>query len=301
MNDKTKRIGVFAVIRRAPADVWTALTTADGLTAWLATDTDVELRPGGKLTVRSGTPMSSGEHRITGVEPEHSLDIEWRLEGHPTQVRWEVVPEGEHTKLTVRHAVAPNVPVNIDDPLGGEASILNEMWAYNIGLLKTYLELGEAKCRLDPDRRPAPAIAHGMEIGADPETVWQALVEPERIKTWNPFAPAPVVERRVGGNYSFGWESEDKKTDGPGEITEYEEGHKITYTWHGNPPTVVSWTVEPLPDNPKRTRIQFTHSGFNVDQNMLVGWNCGWGGFLQSIALALESGMAPNWLGYVQD
>ena len=300
MNDKTKRIGVFAVIRRAPADVWNALTTVEGLTAWLARDADVELKRDGKFTLRSGTPMSSGEHRVTGVEAGHSIDIEWRLEGHPTQVRWEVVPEGEHTKIVVRHAVAPDVPVNIDDPLGGEASVLNEMWAYNIGLLKTYLELGDAKCRLDPDRKPEPVITHELEIGADPKAVFAALVEPEEIKKWNPFAPAPKVERRVGGNYSFGWESEDKKTDGPGEIIEYEDGHKITYTWHGNPPTLLSWTVEPLPDNPGRTRIKFTHSGFNVDQNMLVGWTAGWGGFLQSMALALEAGITPDWLGYVE-
>ena len=83
MNDKTKRIGVFAIIRRAPADVWTAITTAEGLTAWLAKDADVELRikQNGQLVRTVPAKVKAGEDvvRITMPAPAsglHRYDVE---------------------------------------------------------------------------------------------------------------------------------------------------------------------------------------------------------------------------------
>ncbi len=301
MTSKTNSMGVFVNLDRSPDEVWRALTDASQLRGWLATDLTFELRPGGALTLRSGTPLLSGTHRVLAVDPAaRTIDFDWQLRGVATRVRWEVHAHEAGSKVLVFHRVEADTPVDLADELEGEVGVLLELWAYCVGLLKTYLELGEAKCRLDPDRTPSTSISHELTVDVEPRAVFEALVVPEKIKLWNPFAPNPVVEPRVGGNYSFGWGSEDKKTDGPGELVEYQDGHKITYTWYGDPPTLVSWTVEPLPDDPHRTKIRLVHSGFAVDQNMLVGWNLGWAGFLFGLALQLERGLAPDWYGEVE-
>ncbi|MEM6994375.1 MAG: SRPBCC family protein, partial [Myxococcota bacterium] len=286
-----------ASINRSPSQVWAAVTEAEQLRRWLGTDVAIEPSPGGTFTLRTGTPLLSGEHRVTAVDPESAIEFEWRVDGFATDVRWEIHPRGETTEVIIRHTIDASAPFEVDDEFGGECGVFKELWAYVAGLLKTYLELGEAKCRLDPDRTPSSTISHELTVARDAAIVFEALTVPEKIKGWNQFAPKPEVERRVGGNYSYGWKSEVDKTDGPGEIVEYEEGHKVTYTWYGTPPTIVSWTVEPLPDDPSRTKIRFTHSGFDVDQNMLVGWNLGWAGFLFGLALHLELALPPDWFG----
>ncbi len=176
--------------------------------------------------------------------------------------------------------------------------MLAELWTYNMALLKTYLELGEAKARLDPDRAPSREVRHVVDVAARPEDVFALIDEPSQLKNWNAFVgEAAANDRRVGGTYSFGWESEKKQTDGPHEITEYEAGRRITYRWYGKPPTLVSWTVEPLPGSANATRLTLTHSGFDVDRNMLVGWNLGWAAFLSQLVLHAERGTAPAWMG----
>lgn len=297
MTVATKSMGVFARINRPAPTVWSALTDATELKGWLGTEIELDAVVGGRFHVRSGTPLCSGEHSVTAIEAGESITFRWLIEGVATEVHWELAAQGDVTTVTFRHRVAADTTLKVDDEFGGECGVLKEMWAYVAGLLKTYLELGEAKCRLDPDRTPSTTITHELTVAADSARVFAALVEPERIKEWNSYATAPAVERRVGGNYSFGWKSEKDQTDGPGELVEYEDGHKITYTWYGKPPTLVSWTVEPLPDDPSRTKIQFTHSGFDVDQNMLVGWNLGWPGFLFDMALLFELGASPGWSG----
>ncbi len=297
MTSNENSMGVFVNLDRPVADVWAMLTEAEHLKRWLGPHVELQLRTDGPFTLRTGTPLLSGDHRVVEIQPEQMVSFQWLVEGFATQVRWELAAEGEGTRVVFRHRMAADAPHAGADEMGDECGVYKELWAYVAGLLKTYAELGEAKCQLDPERTPSTTITHELTIGADPAAVFEALTVPEKIKRWNDYAPDPKVEPRVGGNYSFGWKSEAKKTDGPGEIVEYEDGHKITYTWYGEPPTIVSWVVEPLPDDPKRTKIRFTHSGFAVDQNMLVGWNLGWAGFLFGMALQLELGKAPGWYG----
>lgn len=289
---------MWALVERAPDDVWTAMTTTEGLRGWLAHEVQIEAREGGALVVASGTPMTSGEHVIRTIDArQHRLEIEWRIEGHPTAVTWSLEPVEGGTRVTFAHRYPQAPAFALDPAFDGPLDVFRELWAYQAGLLKTHLELGEAKCRLDPARTPASAVRHVMTVDAAPAEVFAAIDDPEQVVRWNPYAPAPRNERRVGGRYSYGWKSEEKQTDGPDRIVEYEAGKRITFTWHGDPPTLVSWTVEPLPDAPDRTRLTLVHSGFGVDRNMLVGWNLGWASFLHQLVLWLQNGAAPTWVG----
>lgn len=293
----TKHLGIWIRVDRDPATVWAALTQKQQLERWLGSEVELDAREGGRLHLVSGTPLISGDHIVRGAKPEQSLDIEWTIDGQPTRVSFALAPEGDATKVSfecrypAEHAFA--VDPAIDDP----GHLFAELWGYVLGLLKTYIELGSARPLLAPDRAPDKAITHVVEIAASPARVFAAIDDPDEIKQWNKFAVAPKNDRRVGGRYSFGWKSEEAGTDGPGEIVEYEPGHRITYRWHGQPPMLVSWTVEPVPGSDSATRLTLVHSGFAIDRNLLVGWNLGWGGFMQKLSMWLERGAAPNWMG----
>lgn len=293
----TEEMKMWAVVERPEHDVWIALTTKAGVENWLAQEATIDLREGGRYSLRSGTPLTSGEHVVRHAEKDRRLDLDWEMLGERTTVEIRLEKEGEGTKIWVTHRHSDDPKLLVDKSCHTVSGMLAELWTYNTGLLKTYLELGEAKGRLDPNRAPSKEVRHVVTIARAPEDVFAIIDDPEQIPSWNPFAGKPANDRRVGGKYSFGWESEAKGTDGPDEIVEYEAGRKITYRWHGNPPTLVSWTVEPMPGAPNATRLTLTHSGFDVDRNMLVGWNLGWAGFLSQIVLHLERGTAPTWMG----
>jgi len=170
---------------------------------------------------------------------------------------------------------------------------VHELWAYNNSLLKTWLELGEAKCRLASDRMPAPEIRHSMSLTASPDRVFAALTDPAEITHWNALAPAPRCDRVVGGRYGFGWKGEADETDGPGEILAFDPGRRLTYQWHGDAPTVVRWDLAPLPDG--GTQLTLVHAGFLIDRNMMVDHNLGWADFLACLAIYVERGVSAGW------
>jgi uncharacterized protein YndB with AHSA1/START domain len=294
----TKSVQTAVKIQSTPEIVWDHLTQETLLVSWLGEEARVDLRSQGVFRLTAGTPLVSGPHKILELEPSRKLTLQWNHGNFSTLVRIGLKPAKGMTIISVVHAVEGNPPYEIDDSLGGEAGQLKEMWAYNLSLLKTRIELGEAQCRLDPNRAPQKAVVHTLKLVASPSEVFDALVNQEKIRGWNSYAPNARVEKRKGGRYSFGWESEEKKTDGPGEVVEYVDGRKITYTWHGNPSTLVSWQVEPLGDDPKfNTRLKLVHSGFIRDQNMLVDWNLGWAAFLAAFQMFVEKGQVADWLG----
>jgi uncharacterized protein YndB with AHSA1/START domain len=81
-------------------DVWAALTEAERLEQWFATEVELELEPGGAGRFRWG----NGEEReavVEAVEPEERLSFWWGDADDSTRVAFtlEDVPEG--TRVTV--------------------------------------------------------------------------------------------------------------------------------------------------------------------------------------------------------
>jgi uncharacterized protein YndB with AHSA1/START domain len=285
-----QQLAQFVQIQAPIESVWSALTDPGRILQWLAEACDVDL-DAGRYHLRSGTPGVTGHHRVEGVEVGRSLQLAWQLDAGtttPLRVELEAV-EGGTRMVTHHHRQAAASMVS--------AGHLHELWAYNNSLLKTWLELGKAVCRMAPGRAPEPAIRHSMDLAVPAAEVFAALTEPERIKAWNAFAPAPLCEGRVGGRYAFGWEGESKQTDGPGEIVAYEPDRVLSHRWHGDPPTLVRWELSPLPGTQPATRLTLVHSGFGVDQNMLVDFNLGWADFMAHIAIYLERGVGAGWSG----
>ena len=284
-----RQLAQFVLVDARPDRVWKALVDPDEIVQWLAESCDVDFEAG-RYGLVSGTPGVSGDHRVLAVEPGRRLQLAFAMAGHPTTLDVQVTEHEGRTRVVTRQTFEEHgSPIDPDH--------VHELWAYNNSLLKTWIELGEAKCRLASDRAPDTAIRHEMTLAVPSAEVFAALTEPARIRQWNAWAGEGTrCDGRVGGRYSFGWKSEDEGKDGPDVITEWEPGRKVTYRWHGDPPTLVSFAVEPL-EGSDATKLTLVHSGFGVDQNMLVDYNLGWADFLANIAVYVERGVPAGWSG----
>ena len=103
-------------LARPPADVWTALTTADGLGAWFGERATIDLRPGGAatMTFAGGTTV---DMRVERVEEPAVFAYTWRLPDLPeddprrTYVEFTLEPDGDGTRLRVVETGFAQLPV----------------------------------------------------------------------------------------------------------------------------------------------------------------------------------------------
>ncbi len=91
------------ILPAEPADVWRLLTQPERLAAWLGTDAEIDLRPGGDLAVRT----SDGELRTGWVEEADAparLSFWWSADGddEATRVQLDLEEAGDGaTRLIV--------------------------------------------------------------------------------------------------------------------------------------------------------------------------------------------------------
>lgn len=93
-------------LSRTPAQVWQALTTAEGLSAWFGERASIDLRPGGAATLNFAGNVTV-EMRIERVEEPAVFAYTWRLPDLPeddprrTYVEFTLDPNGDGTVLRV--------------------------------------------------------------------------------------------------------------------------------------------------------------------------------------------------------
>jgi len=100
------RIERTVTLDRAPDEVWQALTTAEGLSAWFGERASIDLRPGGAamLVFAGGVAV---DMRIERVEEPTVFAYSWRLPNLPeddprrTYVEFTLDPAGHGTLLRV--------------------------------------------------------------------------------------------------------------------------------------------------------------------------------------------------------
>ena len=91
----------------SPREVWPALTTAEGLSAWFGQQATIDLRPGGaaSMTFAGGTTV---EMRVERVEEPNVFAYTWRLPDLPdddprrTYVEFTLEPDGTGTGTVLR-------------------------------------------------------------------------------------------------------------------------------------------------------------------------------------------------------
>ena len=132
-----------------------------------------------------------------------------------------------------------------------------------------------------------PPIELVVDTGAEPDTAWRTLTEPERVALWLTAASAP---RRVGDTYrlDFGEGSIVR-----GEIVVLDFGRTFAYRWawdgaEAGEVTLVSWTVEPRDDG---SRITLRHDGWDeagLDVSARDDHAAYWTGYLEDLRDVLE-------------
>lgn len=89
--------------------VWEAITKPEKLTLWLGGPAEVDLRPGGRISI--GLLMATVEGTITRVENEKLLEYTWGVGN--TVIRWELEDNGDGTcrlVFTETSAAAEDLP-----------------------------------------------------------------------------------------------------------------------------------------------------------------------------------------------
>jgi uncharacterized protein YndB with AHSA1/START domain len=104
-------------LTRPPGEVWPALTTADGLSAWFGERATIDLRPGGAATMTFAGGMTV-DMRVERVEEPTVFAYTWPLpdlpKGDPrrTYVEFTLAPDGDGTVLRVVETGFAQLPLD---------------------------------------------------------------------------------------------------------------------------------------------------------------------------------------------
>ncbi len=136
------RIERVVEIAHPPATVWSALTTADGLSSWFGEEVTIDLRPGGTARM-SWSSGDTADMRIERVEEPTVFGYTWHVYGLPaddprrTYVEFTLEPVDEGTRLTVVESGFSQLPDDAHDKaFGGNV----QGWASELGELVAYLD-----------------------------------------------------------------------------------------------------------------------------------------------------------------
>lgn len=112
------RIERSVTLAQPPRDVWPALTTAEGLSAWFGERATIDLRPGGAASMTFAGGMTV-EMRVERVEEPSVFAYTWRLPDLPeddprrTYVEFTLEPAGGGTLLRVTETGFAQLPLDI--------------------------------------------------------------------------------------------------------------------------------------------------------------------------------------------
>jgi uncharacterized protein YndB with AHSA1/START domain len=124
-----------------PAEVWAAITTPEGLSAWFGDKATIDLRPGGaaEMTFRSGLTV---DMRVERVEEPTVFGFTWRLPDLPehdprrTYVEFTLEADGVGTRLRMVETGFAQLP---DDSRRSTYDSHAQGWARELGELAGYL------------------------------------------------------------------------------------------------------------------------------------------------------------------
>src|SRR4051812_23031167 len=111
------RIERTVTLARPPREVWSALTTADGLSAWFGERATIDLRAGGAATMTFAGGMTV-DMRVERVEEPAVVAYTWRLPAPPQDDpprphgEFPLEPDGDGTRLRVVETGFAQLPVD---------------------------------------------------------------------------------------------------------------------------------------------------------------------------------------------
>ena len=123
-----------------PGQVWAALTTAEGLSAWFGQEVRIDLRPGGSARMKWDNGHTA-DMRVERVEEPTVFGFSWHIYGlaeddpRRTYVEFTLEPAGDGTRLTMVESGFAQLPADAyriayDGNAGGWVSELGELADY---------------------------------------------------------------------------------------------------------------------------------------------------------------------------
>jgi len=129
------------------------------------------------------------------------------------------------------------------------------------------------------------AIVREVSIAASPETVWELLVDPDKVTRW--IGEQATFEPRPGGTYRIGVVPGHTAR---GEFVEIDPPHRLVFTWGWEDDssvvtpgsTTIEIVLEPQGDG---TLLHFEHSGL-LSKDSAESHAHGWDHYLARLAVA---------------
>ena len=132
------------IVIKAPVDlVWSALTEAEHIGRWFGDAAEIDLRPGGEMTV-SWAKHGAFSAVVERVEPPTFFSFRWARpageklrEGNSTLVEFTLDAEGEQTRLRVVESGFPSLE-GTEEEKSQYARGNTEGWAAELDELREY-------------------------------------------------------------------------------------------------------------------------------------------------------------------
>jgi len=282
-------------IERPRPEIFDLFGTTEGLKSWFASDAEVILAAGMFNFWGDHTPEEpvqfSGHTRLVRVKAPESLCFGWRLRGVESIVTVDLEERDGGTEVTVKHEGL--------QPRAENAGSMHDFWYAALENLRLRALTGRPQPM--PDYRPqvGPEVTLHMEMLGTPEQVFDKIANPEQIDRY--FGRGAVVEPRVGGRVSFGWQD-----GGPRTITAFEPARHLAYRWQygSERETEVSWTLRPqgsadggTPGGARgdgqgsATVLELRHTGWHPSFEG-EAYRVGWFSFLAVVKAMVELGDA---------
>jgi uncharacterized protein YndB with AHSA1/START domain len=195
------------LLPRAPARVWTALTTPEGLAAWFPAQVTLDLRVGGRMTFFFADHDTAGpDGEVLELDAPRRFAFRWDQD----VLRFDLEPQGDGTRLVFTHRFTDRGMAArqgagwehcLDRLAGEEAGDMEGLLAayaaaFDHGADGTIHRAPDGRTRLRFERR----LPHGVE------RVWLALTEPAELAGW--LAEADL-DLRPGGAVQLRWRNSD--------------------------------------------------------------------------------------------
>ena len=138
-------------------------------------------------------------------------------------------------------------------------------------------------------------IKKEIVVDAPASIVFKALTDEKDLVRWMP--NEAKIDARIGGEYEFKYHWAERNMDSVvrGKIVELVPNQKISYTWESvmkfgvetrrSSNSVVTWTLEELPDG--KTRVMLLQTG--VSKELSQDSERGWTHFVNQLARYSES------------
>lgn len=264
-----------------PEKVYQALVDPDELNHWFAEYSDVSLpdnryRFWGRFTPEAPSQDTVLQSLLKAIPFQH-LSYTWHLHARDTTVAIDLEEVNTGTRLNLKHhGVRPNQ---------FRQYIMGDYWSLALESLRGWVERRSKGTFCDfADIQSGEVVKITMDIDAPSEKVFQSLIQPSELNRY--IAENAQVEPKVGGVYTFGWES-----GGPVKILDLEPNKRLSLSWEyaDETETIVTWSLE---GSGGRTQLTLVHSGFAASREN-ADYQIGWTKYINQIKSMVEVG--PDW------